>query len=56
MLHLWLIPALVILLAAVCGFYLLIRRQAGAGTRTEGRTILEKPEEEPPPDDGKTEP
>ena len=36
MLHVWLIPALVILLLVLVGFYLIIRFKGGSGVRTEG--------------------
>jgi cytochrome c-type biogenesis protein CcmH/NrfF len=50
MLHLWLIPALVVLFVVVFVFYLAVRRQGGAGVRTEGRTLVDQPDEEPPED------
>ena len=46
MLHLWLIPALAILVAVFCGFYLLMRFQGGTGVRGEGRTLMNKPDED----------
>jgi len=46
MLHLWLIPALAILVAVFCGFYLLMRFQGGTGVRGEGRTLMDKPDED----------
>jgi hypothetical protein len=46
MLHVWLIPALVVLLAAIWGFYLLIRHSGGSGVRTDGKTMVDKPDEE----------
>ena len=46
MLHIWLIPALMILLAVVCGFYLVVKLRGGSGVRTDGRTIVDKPAEE----------
>jgi hypothetical protein len=46
MLDVWLIPALVILLVAVLGFYLLVKCKGGSGVRTEGRTLMDKPEPE----------
>ncbi|SPE54343.1 exported hypothetical protein [Verrucomicrobia bacterium] len=52
MLHVWLIPALMILVAALCVFYLLIKARGGSGTRTEGRTVWDNPGEQddnPPP-------
>jgi hypothetical protein len=52
MLDVWLIPALVVLAAAVVGFFLVIRTHGGSGVRTSGRTVLHKPMQEddlPPP-------
>ena len=51
MLHVWLIPALVVLAFLLLGFYWLIKRAGGSGVREEGRTLLDKPapEEDPPP-------
>ena len=50
MLHVWLVPAPVILFLGLCGFYLLIKFKGGTGVRTEGRTVVDKPEpEETPP-------
>ena len=46
MLHVWLIPALVILALVLVGFYLLLRVRGGSGVRTEGRTLMDKPEPE----------
>ena len=49
MLHVWLIPALVILLLVLVVFYLVVKYQGGSGARTEGRTLVDKPDEENPP-------
>jgi hypothetical protein len=46
MLDIWLIPALVVLVIVLCGFYLLIKFTGGSGVRTEGRTIVDKSVEE----------
>ncbi|HWX21426.1 MAG TPA: hypothetical protein VN578_16110 [Candidatus Binatia bacterium] len=46
MLHVWLIPALVILFIILCAFYLFIKYRGGTGVRTEGRTLVHKPGEE----------
>jgi hypothetical protein len=46
MLHVWLIPALVILVLALLGFYLVVKVRGGSGVRTEGRTLMDKPEPE----------
>jgi hypothetical protein len=51
MLHVWLIPALVVLLLIVLAFYLIVKARGGTGTRTEGRTLVHQPgtEEDLPP-------
>ena len=51
MLHLWLIPALVLLMVIVAILYLTVRAKGGSGVRTEGRTVHDQPMEEdnPPP-------
>ncbi len=52
MLHIWLIPALVILALVLVGFYLLVKTKGGSGVRSEGKTLMDKPEPEqdlPPP-------
>jgi hypothetical protein len=49
MLHVWLIPALMILAGVLVAFYLLIRFVGGTGVRTEGRTLVDKPDDENPP-------
>ena len=51
MLHIWLIPCLVILVAVLLGFYLVVRFKGGSGVRSEGRTLLDKPapEQDLPP-------
>jgi hypothetical protein len=49
MLHVWLIPAALILVCVLVIFYLVIKNQGGTGARTEGRTVLDKPDEESPP-------
>ncbi len=51
MLHVWLIPALIIFAVVILGFYLVIRSQGGAGVRTEGRTLVDKPDDEIPPEE-----
>ncbi len=45
-LHLWLIPALVILFLAVTLLYLVVRFTGGSGVRTDGRTVVDKPVED----------
>ena len=51
MLHVWLVPALAVLAATLCGFYLLIKYRGGGGVRTEGKIMVHKPaaEDDPPP-------
>ena len=46
MLHVWLVPALVILALVLLGFYLVLKFKGGSGVRTEGRTLMDKPEPE----------
>lgn len=46
MLHVWLIPVLVILALVILGFYLVVKFKGGSGVRTEGRTLIDKPEPE----------
>jgi hypothetical protein len=46
MLHIWLIPALAVLILLLSGLYLLIRFKGGSGVRTEGKTMLDKPGED----------
>ena len=49
MLHVWLIPALIILGLILVGFYLVVKFRGGSGVRSEGRTVVDKPDEEEPP-------
>ena len=48
-LHFWLIPLLVVLAALLTLFYLIVKHTGGTGVRTEGRTLLHKPDEEDKP-------
>jgi hypothetical protein len=50
MLHVWLIPAIIVLAAIVSLLYLAIRKQ-GSASRAEGRTLHDLPmdEDNPPP-------
>ncbi len=48
MLHWWLIPVLVLFFIVLWVFYLVIRYSGGSGARTEGRTLMDKPEEDQP--------
>lgn len=49
MLHVWLLPFLAIVALVLLGFYLVIRFKGGSGVRTEGRTMVDKPDEDEPP-------
>ena len=51
MLHVWLVPALILVAVVVSIFYLAIRSKGGSGVRTEGRTVHDEPmdEDNPPP-------
>lgn len=51
MLHVWLVPLLVFALLVLLGFYLVIRHRGGSGVRTDGRTLMDKPDDEPPPEE-----
>ena len=46
MLHIWLIPAVVVLVLLLFALYLTVRHSGGAGVRTDGTTLLDKPSEE----------
>lgn len=46
MLHLWLVPALLILLVILVAFYSVVKFTGGGGVRTTGRTLMDKPEAE----------
>jgi len=49
MLHWWLIPALLVFAVLLWAFYALLKRQGGSGVRTDGRTLVDKPDDENPP-------
>ncbi len=49
MLHWWLIPVLVFIGLILWGFYLVVRTKGGPGIRTDGRTLVDRPEDETPP-------
>ncbi len=51
MLHVWLIPALIIFLLVIIGFYLVLKHRGGSGVRSTGRTVVDKPveDQDPPP-------
>jgi hypothetical protein len=46
MLHVWLIPAAAILLLGIAAFYLVLKAIGGSGVRSDGRTLMDKPEPE----------
>ena len=46
MLHVWLVPALVIVAMVLLVFYLVLKFKGGSGVRTQGRTLVDKPEPE----------
>ena len=46
MLHIWLFPALIVVAAVLCVFYLYIKFAGGSGVRTHGRTVVDKPQDE----------
>jgi len=48
-LHFWLIPLLVVVTALLTVFYLVVKHTGGTGVRTEGRTLLHKPDDEDHP-------
>ena len=48
MLHWWLIPLLFAFGVGLWAFYELIKHQGGTGVRTEGRTLVDKPDDESP--------
>jgi membrane glycosyltransferase len=49
MLHWWLLPLLLALILALWVFYLLVRNRGGPGVRTEGRTLVDIPDDDTPP-------
>ena len=49
MLDWWLVPLLAMLVVAVWTFYLIMKHQGGPGVRTEGRTLVDKPDDDLPP-------
>ena len=49
MLDWWLFPLLVAVVVVLWAFYLLMKRKGGTGERTEGRTLVDKPDEDNPP-------
>ena len=47
-LHFWLIPVLILLAVVLTAFYLIVKFFGGTGVRTEGRTLVDKPDEDDP--------
>ena len=47
-LHWWLLPVLALLAAGIIAFYISVRVTGGSGVRTEGRTLVDKPDDEDP--------
>lgn len=49
MLDWWLIPLVAALGLVLWIFYATIRHKGGSGVRTDGRTLVDKPDDEEPP-------
>jgi len=49
MLHVWLLPAMIVFSLGMGVFYLVVRFSGGSGVRTDGRTLVDKPEPKDPP-------
>jgi len=49
MLDWWLFPLLFALGVLLWAFYMVMRNRGGAGVRTDGRTLVDKPDVEEPP-------
>jgi hypothetical protein len=45
----WLIPVLLVFSVVLWALYVLVSRRGGSGERTDGRTLVDKPDEEDPP-------
>jgi len=45
MLHLWLFPALAVVVVFVCVLYYVLHKHGGDGTRTEGLCVLDREKE-----------
>jgi len=43
----WLVPTILVIALGTLIFYFAVRNREGAGVRTEGRTVVDKPEEKP---------
>jgi hypothetical protein len=48
MLHWWLVPLLALLAVVLWSFYIVVKNQGGPGVRTEGRTVVDKPDDDAP--------
>ncbi len=48
MLHWWLIPVLGLFFLLVGILYLVVKSTGGTGVRTEGKTLFDKPDDQPP--------
>jgi hypothetical protein len=46
MFHVWFIPALLVLVAALVVLYLVLRLRGGTGVRTSGRTLVDEQQDE----------
>jgi len=46
MLDIWLIPLLGLGVLVLVAFYLVVRFSGGSGVRTDGRTLVDEPDEE----------
>jgi hypothetical protein len=49
MLHVWLIPALILLALIFFAFYGLMNVRGGTGVRTEGKTLMHMPDDDDAP-------
>lgn len=49
MLHWWLLPLMALLTVVLWSFYALVKHEGGTGIRTEGRTLVDKPDDDAPP-------
>lgn len=49
MLHVWLIPAIVVVIVVLAVLYLILKYKGGTGIRTPGRTLLDEPDDEDNP-------
>jgi hypothetical protein len=49
MLDWWLFPLLVVLGLVLWVLYMVMKHRGGSGIRTEGRTLVDKPDDDAPP-------